>query len=199
MKQLIILAFVFGGCVQQEPLPRATSPYPPLLEIYTTGLPAIEYGAVANIIARRYGFRYRAIAGCVVTREIADRKYSNNRSVYSTLDSIWGCNWRDKFDMQVDSAIEIHNKIEWLVNDESYIRKANETFYKHGYGFSYGITSAIDGTGFFVDVYIPPISKTDSTCLIYYKLKVDLQHKAVVILDAKKKIVHYSFFDEQQL
>ncbi|MFT3748621.1 MAG: hypothetical protein QM768_09905 [Agriterribacter sp.] len=199
MKQIIVLVFVFGGCIQQEHLPRAPSSGPPLLEIYTTGLPAIEHGTVANIIARRYGFRYRAIAGCVVTKEVSDRKYLNNRSVYSKLDSIWGYNWRDKFDMQVDSAIEINNKIEWLVNDEAYIRKANETFYKHGYCFSYHISAAINSMDFFVDVYIPPISKTDSTCLIYYKLKVDIQHKAVVILNAKKRIVHYSFFDEQQL
>lgn len=197
MKRIVVFVVVCLGCTSKEPtLIQAALSQPQLLEIYTTGLPAIEEGEVANIVARKYGFRYHAIAGCVVNEEISAKKYFNNRNVYPRLECMWGFNWRKEFNRQVDSAIEIHNAIEHLVNDETYIRKANDKFYKNGYSFDYHLTSTTDSSVFIVDVYIPPLSKDDNMCLIYYKLKVNIQQKMVEILSNQKKTIHASLLKE---
>lgn len=196
MKQLLILGLVLGGCIQEEVLPRSPLMPPQLMEIYTTGLPSIEHGKVANTVARKYGFRYRAIAGCVITNEVAEKKYRNNKLVYSILKIKWGDSWRERFNIEVDSAIKVHHKIDSLLENEKYVSEANKRFYNYGYSFSYHITPTLNHTVFLVSVYAPPINLTDSTCTIYYKTKVDIQQQKVEMLSSQKERIHYSFYFE---
>ena len=74
------------------------------LEIHIFGL--ANFGAERSRarVARRWGFSYRAIAGCVVTKELMDSAARHNSVVETALAQKHGAGWKARFENEVESA-----------------------------------------------------------------------------------------------
>lgn len=81
------------------------------LEIYTYGL--ADFGAERSRarVARKWGFSYRSIAGCVVTQELVDTANAHNRAVEAAIARQHGEDWKPRFESEVAAAMSLDSAI----------------------------------------------------------------------------------------
>jgi hypothetical protein len=84
---------------------------------YTYGLPAIERLNARDIVAERYGFYYRSIAGCVINEEMMDTVRPHNERIDKKLALRHGKNWRKKFDREVEAEYKRLKPLTQAVNE----------------------------------------------------------------------------------
>lgn len=65
-----------------------------------TGLP--DENKARNAIANMYGFQYRFVGGCVVTKQVRDSINILNKATNEILIKKFGRNWRKNFEERVE-------------------------------------------------------------------------------------------------
>lgn len=126
MKQLLFLCLAFAGTAHAQsrdaaPITAAAAiarqgvatAYLPTgtLEIYTYGL--ADFGAERSRarVARRWGFSYRSIAGCIVSQELLDTADRHNGAVEAALAQKHGADWEARFETEVADAMWLDSVI----------------------------------------------------------------------------------------
>ncbi|MET0300697.1 MAG: hypothetical protein ABW036_13075 [Flavitalea sp.] len=82
-----------------------------LLTMLSYGLPARGiYGETVHQVALKYGFRYYAVAGCVVTEQLVDSVRKENEKVSMKIAVMHGINWKEQFEKDVQVQLEINKE-----------------------------------------------------------------------------------------
>ncbi|MFT6865918.1 MAG: hypothetical protein ACJA08_000744 [Cyclobacteriaceae bacterium] len=71
------------------------------IQILTYGLPYLP-DSLVNLVASKYGFQYKIVAGCEVHPRLINQVDSYNSAVESYLDKLNGYGWLDKFTKELD-------------------------------------------------------------------------------------------------
>ncbi len=154
------------------------------LRILIYGLPD-HYGRQAsNMIARKYGFSYFAVAGCMVSEDLVDSVRRENKKVYEALLKRFGKGWRTAFELEVDSIRSILPQIEDLVKKESYIIKKEKDLEEENNGLFYGTEFTPQKNVFDVKAYGWGKINNNDELLVYYTLSVDLKRKSVKLISS---------------
>jgi hypothetical protein len=149
------------------------------LTILTYGLPNMDYERARSTVAKKYGFQYYGVAGCVVSEKLIDSVKKENKRVYKILEGRFGENWKETFEKQVDTMQILQLQVEELVKKETYIVSKEKELVKAGNGLYYAIDPVDKQNIFAVKAYGWGTGNGEAELLIYYKLTVDLTKKTV--------------------
>jgi len=105
------------------------------LEIYTYGFASNGAGRSRACVARRWGFTYRTIAGCVVTKELVDSAAKHNSEVEKALAQKHGPDWKGRFESEVAEAITLDTMIQKAALQNSTIATAQKALDSAGKSF----------------------------------------------------------------
>lgn len=151
------------------------------LKILTYGLPDDEQQAAMNAVAKKYGFHYFQVAGCVISKNLVDSADKENNRVYEILRQKFGKDWQSIFETEVATMIRLQANAEELVKDENYIIDKEKELDKDGNRLYYLIDPAEEQNLFTVKVYGMGLWNRESQPVLYYNLLVDLKNKRVTI------------------
>lgn len=104
------------------------------LEIYTYGLADFGGERSRARVARRWGFSYRSIAGCVVTQELLDSADRHNRAVEMAIARQRGADWKARFEAEVSSAMSLDSIISAAARRNATIAEAQRDLDAAGKG-----------------------------------------------------------------
>lgn len=149
------------------------------LKILTYGLPNREQQRAMNTVAKKYGFHYFGVAGCVVSENLLDSVNRENKRVYEILGQKFGKDWRLKLASEVDTMKRLQANVEELVKKENYIIDKENELEKDGNGLEYLVDPTDKQNFFTVKVYGWGQWNGEMELIVYYKLNVDLTDKKV--------------------
>lgn len=90
---------------------------PKSLTILELGLPPKnDYRNARSIIADKWGFDFKSVAGCVVTDHLIDSVKAHNTFVEARLDSLFGADWEERFDLEVEKELVIERNVRGLID-----------------------------------------------------------------------------------
>lgn len=150
------------------------------LKILIYGLPNMEQRRAMNTVAKKYGFTYFAVAGCIISEKLSDSVRKENKRVYEILERRFGNNWRPTFAAEVDTMQQLQQQVEALVKKEQYIINKESELEKDGNGLEYLIDPIAGQNTFDVKAYGWEQCNGETELVIYYKMTVDLSKKAVI-------------------
>jgi hypothetical protein len=137
-----------------------------------------------GVIARKYGIRFYAVAGCVVTEELEDSVKKENQVVYATIEKKYGKNFWKKFDEEVDEEFVKEETVKELLNKQQYINNKQNELDKEGNGLSYIMNPKAPGI-YDVIAYGWGKIKEEDKLVIYYRLLVHTADKSVKMMSNK--------------
>jgi hypothetical protein len=85
------------------------------LKILIYGLQDREQLRAMDTMASKYGFRFYAVAGCVISKLLLDSLNKQNKKVYAVLEQRFGRNWKLTFSTEVDSMRNLQKQVEVLL------------------------------------------------------------------------------------
>ena len=121
MKRLFFILFVlfsFPARAQQDTL----------LKVLVWGLFSTSED-VAGGVARKYGFEYYGVGGCVIPGELEDSVKKHNDSVYAILAQRHGQNWQERFQEDVENIWKHREELKALVLREPLVKGARTVLY----------------------------------------------------------------------
>ncbi|RYG02040.1 MAG: hypothetical protein EOO02_11395 [Chitinophagaceae bacterium] len=116
MKMILIGLLVAGSTIALNSKPVQTTSTTAttkdsLLTMLTYGMPVRGiYGETVHQVALKYGFRYYAVAGCVVTENLVDSVRKENDKVSMQIAMRYGINWKEQFEKDIQHQLEINKK-----------------------------------------------------------------------------------------
>jgi hypothetical protein len=190
MKNYTLLLFLLPlihSCNGQNKTDRNDKGSDTTLTLLTYGLPNFEKQNSNNVIAKKWGIRFYAVAGCVVTEELEDSVKINNDKINKLIENKYGANWRDKFENEVDEEFKREKVVSAVLDKIDFIKKKDEQMNLEGNGLHYYMTPqgnignynvSAEGWG--------TIDKKD-VWVSYYRLTVNYKTKKYKLLDDKIK------------
>ncbi|SIN71410.1 FEKKY domain-containing protein [Chitinophaga niabensis] len=110
MKRLFFLLLVF--------LPfYAQAQQDALLKVLVWGLPGSSENMMRGV-AKKYGFEYYSVGGCVINPELQDSVKKHNDSVYAILAQRHGKDWEEHFREDLDNMRQYKDEVTALVLKE---------------------------------------------------------------------------------
>ncbi len=110
MKRLLFLSFLF------LPFYVQAQQYTPL-KVLVWGLPSSQEN-IAGGVAKKYGFEYYGVGGCVISRELEDSVQKHNDSVYAILAQRHGKDWQERFQEDIDNIQRHKDEVKALLLKE---------------------------------------------------------------------------------
>jgi len=101
------------------------------LEFYTYGLPGPHGDRIHNTVGRRWGFTYRAVAGCEVAQELLDSVERHNRMTEEVIVARHGKDWRLRYEAEVARAYELDSAINKAALDHPFLIAAQDSLQRH--------------------------------------------------------------------
>lgn len=150
------------------------------LQILTHGLPDREQQRAMNSVAKKYGFRYYGVAGCIVSEHLLDSVNKENERVYKILEQRFGKDWLLTFATEVDTMERLQAQVEELVKKENYIVDKENELEKDGNGLYYLIDPTDKQNVFAVKAYGWGQWNGETELIVYYKLTVNLTMEKVI-------------------
>ena len=190
---VILLLVCAAGCKQK----RSARAYAKA-ELGDTGLKILTYGLpydnrAASVIAKKYGFRYYPVAGCVVEPGLSDSVYRENQRVMNILAQRYGADWEKRFDKQVEELRLKYEEIELMLRQESFIKKKVDELDAAGNGLHFAISDANPADVYEIKAYGWGEWKGEDELVVFYKISVDLNKKSVKLLSSEvEKYLSYS-------
>ncbi len=89
------------------------------------------------IVANKWGFRDKRIAGCVVTKALVDSVKEHNNQVNKALTAKFGKDWHAKFDKEVEDEFTTEKKAIALLNQQTTTIQKRKGLEKEGNGLSF--------------------------------------------------------------
>lgn len=151
------------------------------LKMLTYGLPDMRRHRDMNAVAKKYGFKFVHVAGCVVPKTLLDSIHTENDKINLILQSKFGKKWEDGFWAEVDTMQSLQMEVEKIVKQEKYIITKEKELDKDGYGLYYDIDPATEKNTFLVDAYS---WLADTNRITFYKMSVNYKRRSVTLLSA---------------
>jgi len=95
----ISLIFYISGC---NPKKKEVTDHHHELIMLVYGLPDFERQEAEMVIAKQYGFKFKTVAGCMVSDTFRDSVEINNRKTEDILVQRYGKEWKFRFYADVD-------------------------------------------------------------------------------------------------
>ena len=134
-----MLLFAFSSC-ENEPAKTGSLPETDTLPaVLISGLPDWSVENVMNPAAKKYGFKFLRVGGCVVSKKLSDSMQQHNEEMYKTLEAKYGKGFRNKFYHEVELLTGIQYRIESVLNRDAYVIAVNKAFGKEAYAMQYEI------------------------------------------------------------
>jgi hypothetical protein len=158
-----------------------------VLRILVYGLPNFERQNSEALVAHKYGFRFFGAAGCVVTKEFEDSVERENKPVYALIEKKHGKGFWKRFNSEVDEEFKKQQDVEKLLWSQPYLKKKDEEMQKEDNGLDYWLEWTKDKNIYNVKAYGWGKDKGGSRLMVFYKLKVDLGKRKVVLVSDKQE------------
>ncbi len=159
----------------------------PKLEFYSYGLANFDGDRARFRTARAWGFSYRSIAGCEVSRELIDSAARHNRIVDAALLRKHGSGWKTQFEKEVEEAIVLDKALQRIAPKAAAIAAAQKTLDSQGKGLLFEPTGARAGSGFEVVAYTYDTWKGKPAYVTHYTLMIDtVADRADVVSDVHR-------------
>jgi hypothetical protein len=152
------------------------------LRFLTYGMPNFEKQNAENIIAKKWGIEFYAVAGCIVTNKLVDSVEKHNKRIENLAIQRFGKNWEDKFRKEIDTEFETEQKIKTLLTSLKYIAKKDADLEKDGNGLHFYM-SPTDSPSFY-NVSVSGWGKINGRdeWVSYYRLTVNYSKKKVSLI-----------------
>jgi len=156
----------------------------------TYGFPLVPITENAQrVTANRWGFTYKSVAGCLVTRELMDSVGVHNSLVSGILIKSHGRSWGHKFDDEVLSEYKREESIDTIIRNLTYVKKKDTLLKKEGNGLHLKMDPIPGTTEYDVEATGWLISNNTPKWVNYYRLRVDYQSGAVVLISNKIEVI----------
>lgn len=105
MRKLLFISILFGilGCNNPN---KKTANHDRSLTILTHGLPDFGRQQAEIVVAAQYGFKFKSVAGCVISEALSDSIDIKNRLTEAILAQKYGKEWKLRFYAEVDSILQ---------------------------------------------------------------------------------------------
>lgn len=107
---LIALTALIQSCNRQKPekviIDKKQESTDTIFTLLTYGFPNRDREKVRDIIAKTWGIRFYAVAGCLVTKDLIDSVKTNNDHVNKLIEKKYGANWQEKFEKEVNTEFK---------------------------------------------------------------------------------------------
>ncbi len=182
---LIILTILIQSCNEQgKKVDTSKTENEDTLLIY--GLPNMERQNSRNVIAKKWGIKFKSVAGCIVTDELVDSVKTVNDRVNKSIEKKFGKNWNDKFEREIEEEYEKEKKLTTVLDKIDFIKKKGDQMSKEGNGLHYYMTPIENSmTDYNVSVEGWGIIDNKDVWVSYYRLTVNYKTKKYKLLDDK--------------
>jgi len=134
-----LAVMLLGSCQTRETKAQAPVVHQQM-EYLTYGLPpAPDRQSAENVVASRWGFRYKTVAGCVVTTQLTDSVEAHNKAIDRILSKKHGEKWYVPFNKLVNTQLTTNKKIFMLLDREPNNNRARAGLKKQGYNLQYDL------------------------------------------------------------
>jgi hypothetical protein len=175
---ICLLLLVMTGCSDE------TESEGQQLQLWTYGLPHFERQNAEYVVAKKWGFEFKAVAGCNVSNGLKRRADRHNKKAEAAIAKKYGSDWKEKFEKEVDLEFESQEKIIALIDSLDYIQKKQAELKKEGNGLHYFMTPA-DSAKYNVSVNGWGKWNGENEWVTYYQLMVDPEAKDVRLISDK--------------
>ena len=176
---LILLALILICCNKKSNPIKKDDSGDPTIRILTYGLPDFELSRAQNAVAKKYGFSYYAVAGCIVTQELLDSVEMKNNTTFKILDQELGPDWQIRFEKEVDTMQQLQREVESLVRKETFIIEKEKQLHKEGSGLYFNIDLTDTSNLFDVKAWGWGNINGESELVVYYTILVNLSNQKV--------------------
>ncbi|ASZ11726.1 hypothetical protein KTO58_16300 [Chitinophaga pendula] len=159
------------------------TPTDSLLTILTYGLPLFDEYNSRETVARKFGFRTIAVAGCVVTQELIDSVKKENKWVYQQLARRWGPNWETNYEQQARQWAAEQEKVAALVRKQSFIQAKDKALNSDYTTLRLQILPGTSHHTYQVKAYAWGKENGKEATWVYFTLKADMNTHTVTVLN----------------
>jgi hypothetical protein len=194
MRSPIILLLILAGlCLHQALLaqtPTIDIPSSDSLTMLTYGRRSMFLYNAERIIGRKYGLKFRMVAGCMVWDELIDSVDRHNRLVSEKLAGTYGAEWEERFKDEVEREYELQIKVNEIVEDDPLLEAAKD---EYDIDWPLYIILSIDGsTRYTVVVYGYEDVDNHMESFQYNVLEADYETGEVRLINNERKLLDYS-------
>ncbi len=151
-------------------------------KILIYGLPHFEREDARKVVAKKWDINFYAVADCVVDQDLLDSVAKENKIHDERITALYGKDWRDKFETEVDKEYHIHQQISKLIDKQKFIKIKSSELEKAGESLFYKIQSTGKEKIYYVVVDSWAKWKGKDEFIIYYKLEVDYKRRSIKML-----------------
>jgi len=190
MKIFVFLFIAFICCSCRRSLDSKRVPTDSLkwdknkkLEFLTYGLPRpSDEKNAADIISKKWGFRTKSVAGCLVTEKLVDSVRWHNEMVENALIAKLGIKWNNKYHREVDRELKLDRKVIRLLDLQKRNIIKRRELEKEGNDLHYNLWPLENGQGY--EVYATGWGeiKGKSKYVTYFKYNVNLNDSSVKLI-----------------
>jgi len=185
---VIVMSFLMFGYSAQKRDNRDMYNADGKLVYLTYGLPPTEvHQNATKVVAARWGFTFRGVAGCMVTKKLADSVAAHNYIVNQIMVGKYGNDWYKKYDKEVTREQKKVQEMTNLVDKERYIINTRALLEKGGNGLHYLFKPTADTNRYTVIAEGWNLDTAKEAWITYYKLRVDYQLKTIDRLSEEPK------------
>ena len=157
------------------------------LKILTYGLPDFEKEHARFIVSKKYGFKFFAVAGCLVSERLIDSIESQNKIVFAAMENKFGKQWYSKFNAEVEEVFKIEERIRGVVWKKPFMIFRQKELEKEGNGLFLIINPMSHKNLYEVKAYGWGTWNGTNAQIIYYRLIVDLTKNKVIQVNEKQE------------
>jgi hypothetical protein len=128
---------------------------------------------IRNSVAKKYGFRFRRVGGCVVSRTLRYSMTIHNDALYKKLEKLHGKDFRSKLYEKIDLISTLQYRVEYMLNNDSAIMRKNRELGKEPYAIYYEIDPEIQNSIIQVHAYDWVDVDGDFRKIFYYTVYID--------------------------
>jgi len=168
-----MLLLVFSSC-KNKPVKTSSLPViDSLPAVLISGLPDESIESVMNPAAKKYGFKFLWVGGCVVPKKLSDSMQQHNEVMYKNLEAKYGKGFRYKFYDKVDLLMNIQHRIKTILNQDVYVKAVNKAFGKEERAMRYEIDPDIKNNIVTIQAYGWEEVDGDYRKQYYYTTSID--------------------------
>lgn len=164
MRAFAILGFFCASAWCDAQSPTADTTY----RILTYGLPRFEYQNATWVVGQQWGIQHRAVAGCIVSRELVDSVKKENDRVFAAIERRFGAGWAERFEADVQREYEREQALLVPIKQLPAIVARQQALEAEGNGLHYWVTTGAAGDTVAVYGYGPWEGKTEWLLLSTY-------------------------------
>lgn len=153
------------------------------LDILIAGLPEpLSQQNADQVVAARWGFRYKRVAGCMVTQRLNDSIDQHNKKVFEALTEKFGKDWDKREQKEQDAELLTEKKVIVLLNQLKQNKQKQAELYKQGNGLDYWMEESNIKLQYIVNADGWDKIKGEDEWVRYYKYMVDLNNNSVKMI-----------------